>query len=308
MQFENIRGEKMSKNNQHKNKKKRKKDNKAYKEKSKILKELKELKKDISSLELSLQEAKKEKVKQFHIRNLKVFGNTGKFIAPFVVCSGLVVGVVALLGQGTPFRVDKITKYKTYNIEYQTNGSINIDEEYKTNSWFDEGQPSNSLTVYTPWKLQDGQYIRFKREYNIGILKTLDLYNAVLEEDYDYINDMLKDYDEEKQIINQINVNQDNNYEMKASLCIIDKADILDYDETTKKNLAITIIELLIWIGSCVLIGKKRDFDFLYEVQKNNDTYYRYTLAVKNKQLALELANQKILSLTKSLGGKSYEK
>lgn len=291
-----------------KHKKKSKRNNENYKEKSKTLKELKELKKNISVLELRLQEAKKERTKQFHIRNLKVFANTCNFIAPFVVCSGITVGLCALLGGGTPFHIDEITKYKTYNIEYQTNGVINIDEEYKTSRWFDNSLPSNSLTIYTPWESQDDQYIRFKREYDIGSLTTLDLYNAVLEEDYDYISNNLKDYDEEKQIINKVGKNQDNNYEMKASLHIMVNDDFLKFDETMKKNIVISIIEVILGLGVGSLIAKFRDFDFSYEVNKNNSVYYSYTSVVENTQSSLEVANQKALSLTKSLGGKSYEK
>lgn len=287
---------------------KSRKNSKYYKEKSQRLKELKELKKDISALELRLQEAKKEKIKQFHIRNLRVFGNICNFITPFVVCSGLTVGVFALFGGGTPIQVDKITKYKTYNMEYQTNGVIDIDEEYKTSRWFDDPLSSNSLTIFTPWKLQDNQYVRFKRVYNMGTLTTLDLYNAVLEENYDYINDNLKDYDEEKQIINKIDMNEEDNYEMKASLHIMDKDDFLKCDETMKKNIIISIIEIILGLGVGTLIAKFRNFDFLYEVEGNNDIYNKYTSVVENTELALEVANKKLLKFTKYLGGKSNGK
>lgn len=287
-----------------KQKRKSKKNNKYYNEKRKNLKKLKELKKEISVLESQLKEAKKTKVKQFHIRNLKVFANTCNFIAPFVVCSGLTVGLFALFGGGTPIRVDEVTKYKTYNMEYQTNGVINIDEEYKTSRWFDDPLPSNVLTIFTQWELQDNQYVRYKREYKMGTLTTLDLYNAVLEENYDYINNNLKDYDEEKQIINKIYMNEENNYKMKASLHIMNKDDFLKYDETMMKNIVISIIEVILGLGLGSLIAKNRDFDFLYEVKGNNYDYKKYTSVVENTELALEVANKKLLYL----GGKHYER
>lgn len=277
-------------------------------EKRRILKELKELKKDISVLELRLQEAKKEKAKQFHIRNLKVFVNTCNLVAPFVVCSGITVGLFALFGGGTPFHRDQITKYKTYNIEYQMDGTIEMEEEYKTDRWYDNALPSNSLTIYTPWSLQDDQYIRIKRTYNLGELTTLDLYYAVLEEDYDYINNNLDNYKEEKQIFNKLNITENNNYEMKASLHIIEKDNFLKYDETLTKNIIITVIELIVGLGFGGLITALRDFSFSYEVHINNVTYHNYIDVVENTQLVLDVHNKKLLKLTKYLGGKSYEK
>lgn len=277
-------------------------------EKRRILKELQELKKDISVLELRLKEAKKEKAKQFHIRNLKFFANTCNLVVPFVVCSGITVGLFALFGGGTPFHRDQITKYKTYNIEYQMDGTIDMEEGYKTNSWYDEKLPSNSLTIYTPWSLQDDQYIRIIRTYNLGELTTLDLYYAVLEEDYDYINSNLNDYKEEKQIFNKLNINENNNYEMKASLHIIEKDNFLKYDETLTKNIIITVIELIAGLGLGGLITAFRDFSFLYEVHRNHVTYHNYIDVVETAQLALDVHNQKYLNLTEYLGGKSYEK
>lgn len=294
----------MSKHN-----KKSKRNNEIYKEKRKTLKELKDLKKDISELEARLKKEKKDKTKQFHIRNLKVFANTCNFIAPFVVCSGITVGLFALCGGGTPIYVDKITKYKTYNMEYQGSEDIELAEGYRTNRWFDEtATSSNSLIIYTPWKFQDDQYIRFKRKYDIGTLTTLDLYNAILEENYDYIENNLKDYDEEKQIINKIDMNEQNNYEIQASLHILVSDDFLKYDETMLKNSIISIIEIILGLGVGSLIAKLRDFNFSYEVNKNNSVYYRYTSVVENTKFSLELTNKKVLLLTKSLGGKFYEK
>lgn len=288
-----------------KQKKKRRKKDKVSNEQ---IRKLKVLKESVDILESKFQEAKKEKNKQFHIRNLKVFYSISKFTAPFVVCSGITVGLFALFGGGTPFHVDKITKYKTYTMDYQTNGYININEEYRTNRLIDDQLPSNSLIVYTPWKLQDGQYIRVKREYDIGELTTLDLYKAVLENDYDYIIDNLKNYDEEKQVINKVNISENNNYEMKASLHIRDDNDVLKYNESMTKNIIITLIELVLGLGVGSLIAYFRDFSIFFDVREINYDYHGYTSLLKNTQIELEITKKKVLALTKSIGGKSHEK
>lgn len=267
--------------------------------------ELEELKAKALELESRIVEQKKENFKQLNIRNLKVFANTCNFVAPFVISAGITVGVFRLFGGGLPFHSDEITKYKAYNMDFQTNGYITMDDEYRTNRWFDNSLPSNSLVVYTPWELQDGQYVRFKREYDIGKLTTLDLYNAVIDEDYNYISENLKDYKEEKQVVNEIDQAEANNYFFEASLHMLDKEDVLKYNETDLKNMVITIIELVLGLGIGGAIAYFRDFEFLYELREVNDNYSYKISSIKPMKQELKDTNEKILSLTRTKGGKN---
>lgn len=271
------------------------------------IKELEELKLKVLQLEKNILKQRKENLKQLNIRNLKVFVNTCNFVAPFVISAGLTVGVFRLFGGGLPFRLDEITKYKTYNLDFQTDGYVTMDDEYRTNRWFDDSLPSNTLVVYTPWEEQKGKYVRFKREYEIERLTTLDLYNAVLDEDYNYISENLNDYKEERQVTNEVNLAEDNNYFFEASLHMIDKEDVLKYNETDLKNMAITIIELVLGLGIGGVVAYLRDFEFLYEIKRVNDAYSYKISSIKPMKQELKDTNEKILSLTRVKGGKIYE-
>lgn len=200
------------------------------------IKELQELREKAIQLEKRIAEQKVENFKQLNIRNLRVFGNTCNFIAPFVISAGLTVGVFRLFGGGLPFHSDEIVKYKAYNLDYKTNGYVTMDESYRTNRWFDDSLPSNELTIYTPWEFKDNQYMRYKREYNISKLKTLDLFDAVLEEDYAYITNNIKEYKEEIQVANSIEETEGQDYFFEASLHMLDKEDVLKYNETDLKK------------------------------------------------------------------------
>ena len=158
------------------------------------IRKLKALKLEAHELELRIEKQKRENFKQFNIRNLKVFANVCNFVAPFVLSAGITVGAFRLFGGGLPFHIDEITKYKVYNLDFQTDGYVIMDEGYRTNGLLDEPLPSNSLVVYTPWEEQEGEYVRFRREYVIDKLTTLDLYNAVLDEDYNYIFENFKKF------------------------------------------------------------------------------------------------------------------
>ena len=118
------------------------------------IKGLQELREKAIQLEKRISEQKIENFKQLNIRNLRVFGNTCNFIAPFVISAGLTVGAFRLFGGGLPFHSDEIVKYKAYNLDYKTNGYVTMDESYRTNRWFDDSLPSNELTIYTHGNLK----------------------------------------------------------------------------------------------------------------------------------------------------------
>ena len=261
------------------------------------IKGLQELREKAIQLEKRISEQKIENFKQLNIRNLRVFGNTCNFIAPFVISAGLTVGVFRLFGGGLPFHSDEIVKYKAYNLDYKTNGYVTMDESYRTNRWFDDSLPSNELTIYTPWEFKDNQYMRYKREYDISKLNTLDLFDAVLEEDYAYITNNIKEYKEEIQVANSIEETEGQDYFFEASLHMLDKEDVLKYNETNLKNTIITIIELVLGLGIGGAIAYFRDFEYLWELKDANIDYHYRIKAIKPMQEELVATNEKILSL-----------
>lgn len=272
------------------------------------IKELQDLREKAIQLEKQIAEQKAENFKQLNIRNLKIFGNTCNFVAPFVITAGLTVGVFKMFGGGLPFHTDEITKYKLYNLDYQTNGYVTMEESYRTNGLLDDDLPSNELTIYTPWKYENSQYTRYKREYDIDKLNSLELFNAVLEEDYSYIEENLKDYKEEKQTVNSIDEKEKMDYFFEASLHMIDKDDTLKYNETDLKNIIVTIIELILELGISGTIAHYRKYNYLWKLERTNQDYNYRIKAIKPMQEELTLTNEKILSLSKIKEGKINDK
>lgn len=289
------------------NRKTRKQKQQLEQRKSRI-KELQDLKEKKLQLEKQISEQKAENFKQLNIRNLKIFGNTCNFVAPFVITAGLTVGVFKMFGGGLPFHTDEITKYKLYNLDYQTNGYVTMEESYRTNGLLDDDLPSNELTIYTPWKYENSQYTRYKREYDIDKLNSLELFNAVLEEDYSYIEENLKDYKEEKQTVNSIDETEKMDYFFEASLHMIDKDDTLKYNETDLKNIIVTIIELILELGISGTIAHYRKYNYLWKLERTNQDYNYRIKAIKPMQEELTLTNEKILSLSKIKKGKINDK
>ena len=257
--------------------KQRKKDAKrGSREREERIKELQELKKEAKRLDEKISEQKQENFKQLNIRNLKIFGNTCNFLVPFVISTGVTVGAFSLFGGGLPFYKDKVIKYKVYDLDYETNGSITMEESYRTNRWIDDDLASNELVIYTPWEYSDGQYVRYKREYNVDEIDTLDLFWAVLEKNYDYISEKIKDYKEEVQISDSLMTTLGEDWFIRASLHMLDEEDILDYNETNFKNIVITAIELIIGLCAGGVLVLSRNFDYLGEVEDANLDYQEY--------------------------------
>lgn len=276
------------------------------------IKELQYLKEKKLQLERQISEQKAENFKKLNIRNLKIFGNTCNFVAPFVITAGLTVGLFKMFGGGLPFHRDEITKYKLYDLDYQTNGYVTMEESYNKKHLLPNDLQSNELTIYTPWKYENNQYTRYKREYDIGKLDSLELFNAVLEEDYSYIEENMKDYKEEIQTVNSIDETEKTDYFFDASLHMLDKNDTLKYTETDLKNIVITTVELIFALGIGTLFAHFRNFDYLYELSRINDDYnydYNYEIGlIKLKQEKLALTNEKILSLSRIKEGKINDK
>ena len=283
--------------------KQRKKDAKrGSREREERIKELQELKKEAKRLDEKISEQKQENFKQLNIRNLKIFGNTCNFLVPFVISTGVTVGAFSLFGGGLPFYKDKVIKYKVYDLDYETNGSITMEESYRTNRWIDDDLASNELVIYTPWEYSDGQYVRYKREYNVDEIDTLDLFLAVLEKNYDYISEKIKDYKEEVQISDSLMTTLGEDWFIRASLHMLDEEDILDYNETNFKNIVITAIELIIGLCAGGVLVLSRNFDYLGEVEDANLDYQEYVEEIQKMQKKLTVTNQKILSLSKKVG------
>lgn len=272
------------------NKKTRKQKNLAAKRQKEYKIQLKALKLEALELQSKISRQKKENFKQFNIRNLKIFKNCCNFAMPFVVATGITTGLFYLGDLGLPFHLDEIVKYKVYSLDFQTNGYISMNEEYKSEL------KTNNLVVYTPWEQQNEQYIRLKREYCFDKITSFDLFNAVLDEDYNYILENLKEYKEEKQITNKV-ILEENGYFLEASLNIFDMEDTLKYNETDLGNIVVTIIELILILGAGGLITYIRDFDLLFELRIIKHDYISKTSHLKIMEKQLKAVNEKILSL-----------
>ncbi len=215
---------------------------------------------------------KLEKFKKINKRNLKILSTISNYLVPFFASASITIGTFKLLGFGFPFQKDDVFRYKEYDLDYNSNEYVTMNEEYVNKVLFPFNKSNISITLYTPWEYKDNQYIRYKRVYDIKSNINIELIDAVLDNDYNKINELL-DYNEETQISNTIDSNISNNYYVEAKLNFLDKTDYIKYSEKTFSNVMITIAELSIILILGFLVNYLRSFNLLDRLKNINNMY-----------------------------------
>lgn len=266
------------------------------------LKELEKLNALKLEIENELEVKRKELKKHKNIRNLKIFKSTCQLLAPLAISTGIVVGGIKLIGGGLPFFLDNEKRYKAYELNMQTNDSFFCDETYVKKEWYSDSIVSN-IKVYTPWENTDKGYKRIRRIYEFKNLTDADIYNAVKNEDYDYIFNNITDYIEEEQYIKEINKNDINSYWLSANITLLDKTEYIDVKESNDKNLTCTILDSALCFTLIIIIEYLRDYKYLPDIKDINSKYsFKYDFykkIINDKNTELNDVKNKIFTLTK---------
>lgn len=242
-------------------------------------------------LEGKIIQQKKHNKKIKHTKNLKIFKSTCNLISPFIIISGLTIGIVKVCGGGYPFKKDQMNRYKRYNLSYETNGIKQLEEEYQNYNFFYQ-EPQNTLSVSTPWE-ENQNYTRIKREYDVDTVNVLELWDALMNENIKYIDRNFTKYKEEIQNTN--NLLEKNHLDIKANIQVWDKQDILKYDESNLQNIIVTLSELFTTILLGGLVTKLRTFNYKNSIK---NIKHKYTVtSIEPLQKQLEETKSKILLL-----------
>ena len=269
--------------------------------------ELEELKEEREILVNVLETQEKKKNNEFHKRNLKFLGKTGILLAPFFASAGIILGVIKLIGGGFPFVIDDYKKYKKYSLEYNDeNHIIELDEEFESKTWLDKNDTSN-IEIYTPWELKNGIYERIKTVYNLDKLDSLELFNAVLNRDTEYISKNINNYVIETQTTNAINENIPNDYIINANLNMLDKEKFIICSEGKLANICISAVYMFISVGLGILLIKEFNYDYKWEIERINIIYDDIVRTYNEAKKHLDEVDQNILSLSKKYGGDNNE-
>lgn len=273
--------------------------NENFKKQTIVKRKLEKLNKEILELECKINGQKRINLKNFHIKNLKIFGSVSSFVVPYVLVATICIGGVCLFEGGLPFVLDDVTKYKRYSLVYQTDALINSKDYYETDYWFCNKLPDSELKIYSPWELTaDNNYSRVVQIYDIDDLETLDLYKAVLNNNVEYIEQNFTDFKEEIEITNMKQEDSDQ-YVIEATLHFIDKSDTLKVKESQLKNIIITLTELAVSFGFGFSINAFRQKS-LKESITNIKNQYK-SIPIEPLEEELKQKKDKILNLTRGL-------
>ena len=204
------------------------------------------------------------------IRNLKVFSYVLTRTFPYILISGLTVEGLKLTGFGLPFTKDANSLEANYSLEQSLDGNVSVHKFYDDTSIFKDFY--SDILIYTPWKLTDKGYERYKISYNfVGSKEVID---AILNNDYEYILSNLEEKSKEKEITNE--KKESSKYLVEAHIKAVDHKDKIICMETDEKNIKVTVFEI-------ILIFFISALKFAYSYKKYESKIHEYSLDLKSE-------------------------
>lgn len=236
-------------------------------------------------------------------KNRTIMESMVKFATPILISSVVVYGSGIVGGFGRPFVIDKEKLSKVYTLEVDQSLGLSTEETYK-NITRNTHIPNSTFSITTPWVEVNNKYERNVYKYEEKELKDIDLYNAFITKDYDYI---LNNYSfKSSKVETSNNINANNNTEISAKLYIVDSNDNIYVSETSVRNLMVTLFEMLTVIAtsSLIILGIK-DKIFIditrdvYEYDQDKKNYYKVLKKIETINSKIDLMKKKV---------KKYEK
>ena len=204
------------------------------------------------------------------IRNLKVFSYVLTRTFPYILISGLTVEGLKLTGFGLPFTKDANSLEANYSLEQSLDGNVSVHKFYDDTSIFKDFY--SDILIYTPWKLTDKGYERYKISYNfVGSKEAID---AILNNDYEYIFNTLEETSKEKEITNE--KKESSKYLVEAHIKAVDHKDKIICMETDEENIKVTVFEV-------ILIFFISALKFAYSYKKYESKIHEYSLDLKSE-------------------------
>lgn len=248
---------------------------------------LSKLEEENYDLKRNIKIEKRNVRKSWHIRNLKIFGSTLTLLAPFCIAGTLATTTFYFLGAGLPIVKDEENKYKKYVYECDED-IVNITESYDGGIGFDYNYGKSDFTIFYPWSLVDNKYVRTIKEYRISNLDNVELYDAIINKNIDYIESKCESKKERIEETNDSSVLDNNDLKIEGIVTCVDKENYLSVIETNKKNRFTTVGVGLLTIAAGLFLNRKRR----KKVKENIKHYIKEHNKTKEE---LELTKKRIL-------------
>ena len=224
----------------------------------------------------SIEEKVKSKNKRLKaVKNLKISLKVAQLVAPYVVATGITVGVLKLTGDGLPFYRDNIERCATITKTFDTLGNESIEKQFGSTK-----SSTNLIRHYTELEKEDnGLYTRKIETYEMNE-KDSDEIEKIMKADIDY--DILNEILGEPSSVSYETKNDLTSKELEAKdylqavVYSKDHDNVLVEKESKQKNTINTIGELVMCLLECVVItifGKKGRDNFKNQIA---DIKYEY--------------------------------
>ncbi|MGN0974165.1 MAG: hypothetical protein ACI4OT_05420 [Bacilli bacterium] len=245
---------------------------------------------------LEYKKVKKEHFKNTNIKNLMITGDILFLIVPIAICGGVTFHLMDNMGT-RPYVNDTSIEYAYTETEADTNGKFNEETKY------DIDDPN--FKYITPWKENDGEYIRETFEYNKDLFKNMSsseiikLDDEIIEEKIEKNKPNIHKVETKKELTNQ--ELQNNNSYIYSKKGIIDPKNYTETKNSSLRTFIYSIIHILTTLGSSFLVQLMlvSILDESGAYVKLNDKYEYYDKKHEESKIKLKETKKKYKSLKK---------
>lgn len=265
------------------------------------IKKIRELIEKCDDLKIAIKKDSKLLERFKLVRNLKIFGSVLNFLTPVCIVGTIITSGFYFLDAGLPFVKDEERKYKKYSYE-SGDGEVTLKESYEGGIGRNIDYGITDFFIFSTWGESGNNYERTIRHYTEKELTNVELYNAVKDNNIDYIYANYNYVDEEKEFFSYLSEEEKNeNIKIEGVLTCIDKNDYLLILESDEKNNIATFGVLGLTLFAGIYAIKLRKYNLKSRISEHNKACEDLKNIIDKNKEELRSNRKKIKSLDRSV-------
>lgn len=227
------------------------------------------LEKEVRKEEKDVNHYNLYKAKISALKNLKIVGETGKLLLPYVLAAGITTGGFMAIGK-TPFYKDDCKQQLEIKKEIDSLGNIRCEQQY-----YEYDNAKNMLFYYSKWNMEsDNLYSRNIYTYIIPEItedKMIELVNGSLDDLYNFLGEPEKQSKETRINLSKDEINS--NELIEAIIYLEDENNYIVVKESSSSNVGYTIMWFIFLMFAKSLVSsiiKYSKYDFINSIQEIN--------------------------------------
>ena len=250
------------------------------------------LKKEIKGLEFDVSYPQLLKLKNITVRNFKITLKGLQFLAPYILCASISVGITKVIGLGYPFySKDQVRENKRIVKQVDSVGNVRKVEQYR-----DYVNAINILEYCSKWKEdKDGYFYRDVEVYKIGNLTENDVEDVISGKKSDIKSIFGNPVSSKKEIKNNVSTEElEQDSYIKVIMYFENKNEYIMRTETFVENFgASTVFVMIASLFSIIpaTYQSSKNYNFISDLKCIKENYSSIDIKEVKKKLKIKKEN-----------------